>query len=363
MFETRIDEVDLGEHTRSGGQSSLLSTERRLVRALRGRVCFDFGVSARCFETTVTLAEGETRKLGATVGVRGMQLALETAFKMDRTLTYGIGNCDSIAPVLCYEDATVEVYERTGKLLFMDLAANEVIFSPGPQRPFVAGNKILDDPDCGCASATRASGGDDDRVSVELDHFLTRLFTVRELTPNRADEVRPDRAEMTTAALSVVESWLTPTQPDVPEAVGLVDIHGHVSWFSGALKPTRLRDVVLVSHDCNASTRGYLAVPENDERYPVLIVSTAEYAVTGSLRLFLMEGGHMVQYDDDLLEVRAGRMSTGFTMLDFSAFPHGAHGEMHLQLFNSAGDAVTEPLVEPFKVVTQPTLADEPQPA
>ena len=132
----------------------------------------------------MSLNEGETLKLGATVDVKAVALSLEMSFTMERTITYGIGNCDSIAPVLCYDEGIVEVYERTGKLLFMELSANEVVFLQGAKRPFIAGNKILDDPECGCTSTTPASGGDDDRISVELDRSLTRLLTVRDLAPS-----------------------------------------------------------------------------------------------------------------------------------------------------------------------------------
>lgn len=360
MFESRFEELDVAEHAREGRQSSLLSTDRRLIRAFGGRFCFDFGLSARCFETKITLKEGETHKLGLSLGAAGATFSVEKAYTLERTIEYGIGNCDSIAPVLCYEDAMVEVYERTGKLLFMDLSANEVVFSPGTRRPFIAGNKELDDPECGCANAALARG-EDDRVTVALDDFLTRLFTIRELTPEHGDEPWPDPAEVPRAALSLLDMWLTPSQPDVTEAIGIVDIHGQANWFSGALRSTGLPDVLLVSHDCNASVRGYLAVPEDDHRYPVLVVSTARYAESASLRLLLMEGNNLVEYSSDEMQVAADRASAAFTTLDFGRFPRGTSGEIHVQMLNAAGDPVTKSLIEPFRVVTQPVLLGTPQ--
>ena len=93
----------------------------------------------------------------------------------------------------------------------------------------------------------------------------------------------------------------------------------------------------------------------------MLVVSTSRYAVAGSVRLFLMEGDQLVKYDDEVMAVRANQVTVAFATLDFADFPHGANGELHVQLFNAAGDAVSDPLVEPFKVVTQPILAGTPQ--
>jgi hypothetical protein len=334
----------------------LLSSERRLIRAFRGRFCFDFGVAARCFETSITLTEGETHRLGASLKVGSTSLSLETSYTMERSITYGIGNCDSIAPVLCYDDATVEVFERSAKLLYRDLHANEIVFTPSRGRPFIAGNKILDDPECGCAAGP-PTGGDDDRISVELDRFLTRLFATRELTSGSIDDALDDPAEVPSQALSTLESWVTPTQPDLPEAVGLIDIRGSVKWFSGPLRSSGLPEALLVSHDCNAALRGYLAIPEMEERYPVLLFSTSRYAETAVITLHVQQEEHPVEFLREEMSLRANQMTAAFALVDFHELPQGTSGDIHIQLFNGEGDPVSEPVVEPFRVVTQPVGA------
>lgn len=361
MFVTHYDEVELAQRVSARQLNPVLSSDRRLIQAYRGRFCFDIGVAARCIDTTITLTQGETHTLKLSLSKIG-SLGIERQHKIERTVTYVVGDCDSVDPKVCYDDAEVDIYELSANLAGIHLAANEVMFVPGPGRPFITANKVVDDPDCGCSKGP-GSGDGDDRISLELDRFLIRLLTTTHLQPARIDEPVSASDEIAASAVAMLERMMRPVQPDVREAVGVTDIHGKTNWFVGPFVAERLQLLSLISHDANAPVRGELLVPVGESEFDVLLVSPVRYAATGTVRLLIDERGRMVDYASSELTIRADLATAAHTRLDFSDFANGAHGELHMQLWNQDGDPVTEPLIEPFNVVTQPIAASTPQPA
>jgi hypothetical protein len=153
LFSSAHTEVDLADYAAERGIDPFASAERLLVRVLQGRFCFDLGLAAKCFAATISLTEGEHHELEYSLGTNFGGLKVATEYQFERSLEYNIGDCDSVAPVICYDDAEVLIYELRTNLLVGVWKRNEVIFNP-TKRPFIAGNKVLDDPECGCARAT-----------------------------------------------------------------------------------------------------------------------------------------------------------------------------------------------------------------
>ena len=189
-------------------------------------------------------------------------------------------------------------------------------------RPFVAGNKVLDDPGCGCAQAAGAAPPDD-RLSLELDAFITRLLSTTTFQV-ATDDPAPDRAEVVRQTLLALESVTAPTQSERPERVGITDLHGKVAWLAGPEARQSRSRVILLSVDCNAPVRNTLAVPEDVSDYPLLAVTPNPYVDSGHVSVFLDSGGQEVEYVQEDLEVRAdARASAAWALIDFSHFRGG----------------------------------------
>lgn len=357
MFATQVEEVPVAEHVQEKGIDPFALRGRSLVRVLRGRFCFDLGLAAKCFATTVTLKEGERRGLELSLGSQLPGLKVSTSYEFERSVEYAIGDCDTIAPVMCYPDAEVLVWEIASDLLAGVWKRNEVVFVPDG-RPFIAGNKVLDDPECGCAAPTASSPPPDDRISLDLDAFLTRLLATTTFAVKGPDHRIEDRSAIVSQTLLALEENMRPLQETREERFGLIDIHGHTVWFRGPESSGFRPPIVLLSTDCGASVRGRIAVPEDESDFPVLAVSPSLHAASGEIRMFLNEGGRAIEYLREGLEVRADTATAAWTSLDFSHFHHGTSGRIEVNLFNADGDHTADPLVEPFIVVAQPTAAE-----
>lgn len=357
MFATQVEEVPVAEHVQAKGIDPFALKGRLLVRVLRGRFCFDLGLAAKCFATNVTLKEGKRYGLELSLGSQLPGLKVSTSYEFERSVEYTIGDCDTIAPVMCYPDAEVLVYELTSDLLAGVWKRNEVVFVPGG-RPFIAGNKVLDDPECGCAAPSASGPAPDDRISVELDAFLTRLLATTTFAVKGPDDRIEDRSAIVSQTLLALEENMRPFGESHEERFGLVDMHGRTVWFRGPDSSGILPPIVLLSTDCGASVRGKIAVPEDESDFAVLVVSPSLHAASGEITMFLDEEGREVEYLREDLEVRADTATAAWTSLDFSHFGHGSSGRIEVNLFNADGDRTADPLVEPFIVVAQPTAAE-----
>jgi hypothetical protein len=172
----------------------------------------------------------------------------------------------------------------------------------------------------------------------------------------------PDPVDAVRQALIVLEQALRPLQSQRPEQVGLVDMHGNVTWFTGRSASAYSPRATLITTDCNATLRGRLAVGEEEGHLPVLAVVPTSDATYGRLTLSVDEGGRLVKYLEEDLYVLADTVAAASASVDFSDFHRGASGQIELELFDSAGEQIMEPLIEEFIVVTQQALSGLAQP-
>lgn len=358
MFETALEEQDLADVELLGGIDPFALRDRLLIRHLRGRACFDIGEAMKCWDGSLEITEGRHGGLELTTGPSLANLKLTTAYEFERKLSYSCGVCDSVAPVLVFDDARIHVWEMRPQLLAGLWKHVETVFIP-TKRPFIASNKVTDDPECGCASASPPTGGPDDHISLAIEETITRLISSTSLTPSQVEEERPDPSRTASNALMAVQGAIAPFQADRPERVGLMDIRDQVVWFTEE-DDSPLPAAVLLSTDCNAALRGRLAVVADDSDFPLLAVTPGRNASWSRMSLAIERPDRgLVPYEDWETAVASDRVSVAWASVDLSDFPAGSAGEITLELFDHRDQLIAQPLTEAFVIVTEPAFADE----
>lgn len=357
MIQTKLEELDLAEAAQLQGMDPFTLRDRLLIRALKGRCAFDLGLALKCYEGSVEITEGRRDGLELSLGTAIVGLKISTAYEFETTLTYSCGPCDSVAPVLVFDEAYIQVWEVRSLLTAGLSKRNETVFIP-TKRPFVASNKVLDDPDCGCGSPEPPRGGPDDPVSLAAEEMVTRIISFLSLTPS-GTEALPDPSRVASEALFALGEMLKPFQTERPERVGIADMHGNVTWFVGE-QADALPRTILLSTDSNAAVRRRLAITAHQQGFPVLAVTPAPDASWGRFRVALNEPGHgLVPYEDWDLRIASDHATAAWTTVDFSSFSGGQSGQIELELYNARDELVAEPLVEEFVVVVEPALSEE----
>jgi hypothetical protein len=101
------------------------------------------------------------------------------------------------------------VWEVRLGLSFASWTRIETVFIP-TKRPYLASNKVLDDPECGCASASPPTASWEDMISLAVEHTVTRLISSETLTPSRANEEQQEPTRVANEALLAVEEMVRP---------------------------------------------------------------------------------------------------------------------------------------------------------
>jgi hypothetical protein len=351
VFKSDYDEIPAEQASEISAAPPLLGAERTLVRAYRGRFCFDFGLATSCLKTTISLTEGETHSLGLSVGGKWGQVSHDMTYTMERTITYEVDECDSAAPVLKFDDSELQVYELNRFFLGIRWAQTETRFIPGG-RPVLCGNKVNDDPACGCASDRPPSGSTDDQQTLHREAEISRILQTATFVPAPQGSPVPDPEE----AASYASQLLAESIGDV-DRTGIRGLDGSVIWLDRDTDLTALSPALL-SSDCNAALRGRLLVPEKDPHFPLLALMAASPAESGRVTVYLNEGDRLVRFLDQPAYLLADRFLTIWAGIDFSEIPAGASGTLELALRDRHDDPVGRPLRQPFEVMPQPVEAD-----
>jgi hypothetical protein len=353
MFVSDYREVDGGEMWKVVGGPPLLGSERSLVRAFQGRFCFDFGLATSCLKTTVSLKEGESHALTLSVGGKWGSVSHGITYVMERTITYEVGECDSASPVLTYDDSELQVYEVTRSFLGFRWRSNETVFAPG-RRPVLCGNRIYDDPNCGCASDRAPTGDPNDRVATREEPVPSRILRTNSFTTTPAAPA-PDPEEAVTTGARVLEE-----STGGPGDVGIVGLDGNIAWLTPALTTPEEARPSLLSSDCNAALRGRIHIIERDPHHPLFAVMPGVEAVDGVVTVHLDEHGGLVEFFTQPAYVLTNDFTTIWAGVDFSEIPAGTSGLLELQLIDALGDFVGRPMQQPFDVVQQPVAIEDP---
>lgn len=352
MFVNDYKEVESGEVATVVGGPPLLGSERSMVRAFQGRFCFDFGLATSCLKTTVSLKEGESHALQVSVGGKWGSVSHAITYVMERTISYEVGECESVSPVLMYDNSELQVFEVTRSFLGFSWRYNETVFVPGG-RPVLCGNRVFDDPACGCSSDRPPTGDPNDRISVDYVPALSRILRTSSFAAAPAAPA-PDPEEAVNHGSQLLEESIG----DVRE-VGVVGVDGEVAWLAPEASPDEARPILL-SSDCNAALRGRIHITERDPHHPLFAVMPEVGSADGVVTVHLDERGGLVEFLRQPAMVLNNDFTTIWTGVDFSDIPAGTSGLLELQMTDALGDYVGQPMRQPFDVIHQPVVMQEP---
>lgn len=351
MFVNEYEEVRPEAITEVSGAFPLVGSKRSLVRAFKGRFCFDFGLATSCLKTTVSLTEGESYGLGVSVGAQWGSISHNMTYTMERTYTYEVGECDSASPVLTFDDAELHVYEGRRSFLGMSWGHNETRFIPG-RRPVLCGNKVNDDPVCGCSSDRPPTGNTDDRHTMEREAPISRTLRTSTFSAAPLGSPAPDPDEAVVQASQMLEEAVGDS-----EEVALIGMGGETTRLNGPRSNPDSLQPILLSTDCNAGLRGRLLIRERDPHFPLLAVTPPSAAASGEVTLYLDEQGHLVRFLEQPAHVLVAQFTSVWAGVDFSEIPAGTSGLLELRLTDYAGQQVGQPMRQRFDVIQQPVRA------
>jgi hypothetical protein len=353
MFVSDYREVGHGEVRDVIGGPPLLGAERSMVRAFQGRFCFDFGLATSCLKTTVSLKEGESYALKVSVGGQWGSISHDLTYAMERTISYEVGECDSVSPVLMYDDSELHVFEVTRSVLGFSWRYNETVFVPGG-RPVLCGNRIFDDPACGCSSDRPPTGDPNDRVSVNDMPIPSRILRTSSFAAAPAAPA-PDPEEAVTSGSQLLEESIG----DLRE-VGIVGVDGEVAWLTPEAASPEVARPTLLSSDCNAALRGRIHITERDPNHPLFAVMPEVGGAGGIVTVYLDEHGGLVEFLRQPAIALSNEFTTIWAGVDFSDIRAGTAGLLELQMTDAFGDHVGQPMRQPFDVIHQPVTMQEP---
>jgi len=337
---------------------------KRLVRVLRGRFCFDFGLAISC-GGTFEINNGESKKLTLAPSYSGISIGgMEINRTIEETLSYAVGECDSIAPALCYSDSELHVYDCIANLGFGKRWSHSATeFFPNG-RPKLHMNRIKNDAECGCVR-----DGADGSGSEELDletALASRVSKVIRTTSFEADpdvtgeSVDPD--ELTIAAANVFEEALAPTT--IPQDVdpensleemgvdsGIVNVDGSVTWFLSLAPAAGEGGTIplsVVSIDCGAYLRRGLVVRSRQHPMPLLAFAptTSAASATSAIYARLPGQNELQAIDTQRAAMHVARFTTVWTEVRLNELPDESEGFVEVQLF----DHVEQPLGLPTRI-------------
>jgi len=248
-------------------------------------------------------ARGETHALKVSVGGKWGSISHDLTYEMERTITYEVGECDSVSPVLKYDDSELQVYEVTKSFLGFSWRYNETVFIPG-DRPVLCGNRIYDDPACGCTSDRPPTGDPNDRVALRGGFAPSRILRTNTFTSASAGPA-PDPDEAVTYAAQFLEEAIGDSA-----GVGIVGLDGVVAWLTpGVVDPQEVHPTLLAS-DCNAALRGRILIVERDSHHPLFAVMPGSEAVAGEVIVHLDEHGGLVRFLEQPVRVLTSDFTT-----------------------------------------------------
>jgi hypothetical protein len=362
------------EHRSGGG------LRRELFRVYRGRFCFRLGAGTRCGgPNAVTITAGQTEKLelsltlGASVPGIPIGAAVGAARGIEVTHTFSqqlgpwpMGPCDSVFPVLCFDQATLRQYRWRRPIRRYELHGLTEVFDHGSNPGWAAPNKIPNDPFCGCHDPATPTTIDGTRTPTS--EVLPRIAIARptafvpilaadgSLEDPEAAAVQAAQAVNVMFGLDDDEENEEPPRSD--SVLGVARSDGTVIWLDHprAGEP----NLALIPWGVSSVERRQLTFDRDLVPFVALGPPTgAAYCELKVLALFESEDQLREIVSDRAYVLSDDRFTVVWYEANFGNLPHGTTGVIELELHDSFGEAIGYPLREPF--VVDPLRAVQPQ--
>jgi hypothetical protein len=341
---------------------------RELFKLYRGRFCFPLGIGLRCAGggTSFSIAAGETRslELSAQIGLGGSLPAgigasgtLGANRKIEYTHTFSqdigpwtLGDCDSMFPALCFDNAELRLFRWRRALRRYELAGLVDEFDPrGPG--WATPNKLENDPLCDCHESDKPSKVETSKVPT--DGAFSAIAIIRPLAFLPLSDSSGERDDPIIAVDEAVEIFadiLTPE--DAPSSVitAFARSDGVIIWLdSGNIDagPT----LGLFPWGLGSVVRGQLTL--DTDIVPLLAIGRPTEAVSCDLTILIQAPGseELQEVVSDAATLRVTeRMTIAWYEADFRNVERGSTGFIDMQLRDASGAQVGYPLRESFAV-------------
>jgi hypothetical protein len=339
---------------------------RELVNVYRGRFCFKLGAGVRCgAETKFTIGSGEKRKLelsfGAGIPVPGAPgFGASGGIEYEHTFAQEIGpwpldTCDSLFPVICFEDAEVKRF-RTRRLIHKyALSAYTERFIPKPDDYGSAyPNKLPNDPACDCHDPDKSSTIEQAKTeTVETPPELTVLRSLAFLGADGARSQVEDAAAAAEEAAVVIGNMLEDDEGSnraSDSRRGIVRADGYIVWLDQS-DDAGAPSLVLLPWGIASMGHGINTVDK--ELTPLIAVAARDDATACDFRIFASLPGEaalsLIRRETVPLQT-GGDIQAAWCDMDFAEMAPETTGYVELELLNSDGQTVGYPAREPFVV-------------
>jgi hypothetical protein len=356
---------------------------KRRVRVLRGRFCFDFGLAISC-GGSFELKRGEKKKLTIAPSYGGASLGdFETERTIDSAVKYQVGECDSIAPVLCYSESEAHLYECIANLGVRRWIYKSTEFFPRG-RAELHMNRWKNDPECGCVGGD-AEGGDADGGDV-VESLLdlasaakvSKVITTMNFDRNPEYGETIDPNEVVVAAASVFAEALVPailpndldanaTSPDQMNIdSGVMNVDGSITWFVSSTSSPEERltlPLSVVSIDCGAYLRRGLIVRDRENPMPFLAFAPTSQAAGATTTIYARLPGEdelqMIEVQQAVTHV--DWFTTVWAEVKLNELPDESEGFVEVELFDEAGRPIGLPTRIAFRSEETPAVSALPR--
>lgn len=344
------------------------SPVRELLHVYRGRFCFRLGAGIRCGgNTSFTITKGEKRSLEMGLDVSlpvptTPGLSAKARIEYEHTFAqdlgpWPLGGCDSMFPVLCFDDAEVKIFRNRRLIKKYALSAYTETFKPQPgDHGWAYPNILRNDPLCDCHKA-----GEPSRVERQAEQTTETSPSITIVRPSFQQLFLQggDDEDRETAARETADAFIEILAGDedgeatgaIDERIGVVRVDGVVVWLSGADDVSDGPSLMLIPSEPSSVSRRVSTYEQ--ELAPVVAIGRPTAASYCELRMLVQLGDDRglreVIRDHAAIEVRDGLMVV-WGEVDFAALEPDATGVIELELRDEAGQPTGYPVREAFAV-------------
>lgn len=316
----------------------------------------------------LTMTRGEKRTLGLSAGLLGHSLPVKAevvgTFEYTHTFTEEVGpwpisSCDSLFPVLCFDDAEMRVSRWRTAVRPFHLAGTKKEFDAKGSLGYAAPNKIENDPNCGChdgASPTTIDGLATPKVERAPLVIIAEPIALPPMGDVTADHEDAQAAldEVVQQLADILEPGFQVQKVDPAGAeliTGVVRSDGMVIWLNEP--PTRRApNLGIIPWGMASRLRGQITLDR--DRVPLLAIGPRVQGAMCEVTILAQMAG-----EDELREVQRERATVRthelFTLAYYEAnfselIGDATSGMIELQLRDASDVAIGYPVRELFAI-------------
>jgi hypothetical protein len=341
------------------------SLRRELFRVYRGRFCFRIGAGIRCGgDTSLTISKGERVSLELSGGLAApggiATIGAKRAIEHEHVFSQQIGpwtveECESISPVLCFNDAEVRIFRNRRPIRRYHLSAFSEEFLPrAGDLGWVYQNRVRNDPFCECHDPSVPTSVD--REGEESEERPPRFVIARPTAlvanvPSDGRRENPDSAaEEAGAAMAEILAGGDGDDSEGEPLRGVARSDGFILWLDEA-RAAGGPSLVTLPWGASSSQRGVNTF--DLDLVPLIAVGPSTETVSCDLRVYVQRPGEaelQILVEEQAAVHVNDLLTTVWCEVDFSGLDPETNGVVEMQLRDAGENEIGHPVREPFLV-------------